>query len=307
MPKRLHVWPVRSARLRRVAGPPLRLLHRPGLGGSRRPSGGSRRPIEGLGAVCDSCRGVQVALRDEGGRMAWNRGSRLSVAAAVLIVTLGTLVGIAQAAPAPPRPAGCNPEGRYVCISIEDVDEVSHSEGAPGSVGAIDRYTEYTVRVSNGGSFGPDQRLREGRLERPPGRRHGRGHPGTIRRSAGRVHPERPQHFVHVSFAEPRRLGRRDAPLLRANVDEHAGGGRDAAHGPRKLQGERERLGGSGISARHLLSARADEPRAGSRVLRVGLLRRRRRTWSWRRRPERATSPACSECRARSDSQPLSS
>jgi len=84
--------------------------------------------------------------------MAWNRGSRLSVAAAVLIVTLGTLVGIAQAAPEPPRPAGCNPEGRYICISIADVDDVSHSEGAPSSVGAIDRYTEYTVQVSNGGT-----------------------------------------------------------------------------------------------------------------------------------------------------------
>jgi hypothetical protein len=84
--------------------------------------------------------------------MTGNRGSRLSVAAAVLIVTLGTLVGIAQAAPAPPRPAGCNPDGRFICISIEDVDDVSHSEGAPSSVGAIDRYTEYTVLVSNGGS-----------------------------------------------------------------------------------------------------------------------------------------------------------
>jgi hypothetical protein len=69
-----------------------------------------------------------------------------------LIVTLGTLVGIAQAAPAPPRPAGCNPDGRFICISIDDVDDVSHSVGAPSSVGAIDRYTEYTVRVSNGGT-----------------------------------------------------------------------------------------------------------------------------------------------------------
>ena len=85
--------------------------------------------------------------------MAWNRSSRLSVAAAVLLVMLGVLVGIAQAAPpGPPRPPGCNPEGRYICISIEDADDVSHSEGAPGSVGAIDRYTEYTVRVSNGGT-----------------------------------------------------------------------------------------------------------------------------------------------------------
>jgi hypothetical protein len=84
--------------------------------------------------------------------MAWNRSSRLSVAAAVLIVTLGMLVGIAQAAPGPPRPLGCNQEGRYICISIEDADDVSHSEGAPGLVGAIDRYTEYTVRVSNGGT-----------------------------------------------------------------------------------------------------------------------------------------------------------
>ena len=84
--------------------------------------------------------------------MAWNRSSRLSVAAGVLLVTLGTLVGIAQAAPAPPRPAGCNPDGRYICISIDDVDQVSHSEGAPSATGAIDRYTEYTVTVSNGGS-----------------------------------------------------------------------------------------------------------------------------------------------------------
>ncbi len=83
--------------------------------------------------------------------MAWKRSSRLSVAAAVLIVTLGTLVGIAQAAPTPPRPAGCNPDGRFICISIQDVEDVSHSEGAPSSVGAIDRYTEYTVQVSNGG------------------------------------------------------------------------------------------------------------------------------------------------------------
>jgi hypothetical protein len=85
--------------------------------------------------------------------MAWNRGSRLSVAAAVLIVTLGTLVGIAQAAPAPPdRPVNCNPDGRYICITIVGVDEVSHSVGAPGSTGAIDRYTEYTVTVKNGGT-----------------------------------------------------------------------------------------------------------------------------------------------------------
>lgn len=84
--------------------------------------------------------------------MAWNRSSRLSVAAAVLIVTLGTLVGIAQAAPEPPRPAGCNPDGRYICIAIEDVDYVSHSVGTPSTAGAIDRYTEYTVTVRNGGT-----------------------------------------------------------------------------------------------------------------------------------------------------------
>ena len=85
--------------------------------------------------------------------MAWNRSSRLSVAAAVLLVMLGVLVGIAQAAPpGPPRPSGCNPEGRYICITIEHFDGVSHSIGAPGSTGAIDRYTEYTVTVSNGGT-----------------------------------------------------------------------------------------------------------------------------------------------------------
>jgi len=83
--------------------------------------------------------------------MAWNRGSRLGVAAAVLLVTSGMLVAIAQAAPGQPRPPGCNPEGRYICIAIDDQDEVSHSEGAPGSGGAVDRYTEYTVAVSNGG------------------------------------------------------------------------------------------------------------------------------------------------------------
>lgn len=84
--------------------------------------------------------------------MAWNRSSRLSVAAAVLLVVLGVLVGIAQAAPEPTRPAGCNPDGRYICIAIEDVDDVSHSVGASSTAGAIDRYTEYTVTVRNGGT-----------------------------------------------------------------------------------------------------------------------------------------------------------
>jgi hypothetical protein len=90
--------------------------------------------------------------RDEEAEMVWNRSSRLSIAAAVLFVTLGLLVGIAQAAPAPPRPAGCNPAGRYICISIEDFDGVSHSEGAPNTTGAIGRYTEYDVVVRNGGT-----------------------------------------------------------------------------------------------------------------------------------------------------------
>jgi hypothetical protein len=91
-------------------------------------------------------------LRDGEAKMAWNRSSRLGVAAAVLLVTLGVLVGIAQAAPGQPRPPECNQDGRYICITIVDVENVSHSVGAPGATGATDRYTEYTVTVENGGT-----------------------------------------------------------------------------------------------------------------------------------------------------------
>jgi hypothetical protein len=79
--------------------------------------------------------------------MRWNRSSRLGVAAGLLVVMLGILGGVAQAAPGEPRPPGCNPDGRYICITIDDVDEVSHSVA-----NGVTRYTSYTVVVSNGGS-----------------------------------------------------------------------------------------------------------------------------------------------------------
>jgi hypothetical protein len=68
--------------------------------------------------------------------------ARLGVAAGTLtLLALGLLGGGAQASTS----SSCNPSGRAICISITDVDDVSHSTTT------VERYTSYTIEVSNGG------------------------------------------------------------------------------------------------------------------------------------------------------------
>ena len=71
-----------------------------------------------------------------------NRRTRLAVAAALLALAgVGLLGGGAQASTS----SGCNPEGRAICITITDVDHVTHSDATTS------RYTRYTIEVSNTG------------------------------------------------------------------------------------------------------------------------------------------------------------
>ena len=63
------------------------------------------------------------------------------MATMLALITLGLLGGAAQASTS----SGCNPSGRAICIAITDEDNVTHSTAT------VDRYTTYTVNVSNGG------------------------------------------------------------------------------------------------------------------------------------------------------------
>lgn len=69
-----------------------------------------------------------------------NRSTRFAVATALALLGLA-LLGGAQASVS----TGCNPEGRAICITIEDVDHVTHSTTE------LKRYTSYTVGVRNDG------------------------------------------------------------------------------------------------------------------------------------------------------------
>lgn len=74
--------------------------------------------------------------------MRFNRRTRIGVTAATLaLLGLGLLGGGAQASIS----TGCNPDGRAICITIEDEDHVTHSTAA------VNRYTHYTAQVSNSG------------------------------------------------------------------------------------------------------------------------------------------------------------
>lgn len=71
-----------------------------------------------------------------------SRSARLGVAAATLtLLAIGFSGGAAQASSS----SGCNPSGRAICIATTDEDNVTHSTAT------VNRYTSYTVAVSNGG------------------------------------------------------------------------------------------------------------------------------------------------------------
>jgi hypothetical protein len=62
-------------------------------------------------------------------------------AASLALLTIGSLGGAAQASTS----FACTPSGRAICIAITDEDNVTHSTAT------VNRYTTYTVDVSNGG------------------------------------------------------------------------------------------------------------------------------------------------------------
>ena len=159
MPWSPHAWLFRSGRIRPVAGPPPPLLHLAGPDVPDR-SGPSLidvwdvdqgnwlqlaqstvwalHPLPGNLAVRQSPAGGRGGNQL---RLHARRRLALGAAFAATVATALFLPGSVSGS----TTSACNPTGRAICISVTDVDSVSHTTQS------FNRHTTYTTSISNGG------------------------------------------------------------------------------------------------------------------------------------------------------------